>query len=88
MRMAIAGSGIAIVTDHFALKYLETGDLVRVLPDWHVAPVDLWAVFPGRRLMPAKTRVFIDALVEKFTGPECRAIEEHLAKGKAAQAPH
>ena len=33
----------------------------------------LWAVFPGRRLMPARTRVFLDALAAKFSGPECQA---------------
>ena len=32
--------------------------LIRVLPEWDVPPATLWAVFPGRRLMPAKTRVF------------------------------
>ena len=31
-------------------------------------PVPLSAVFPGRRLMPARTRAFIDALVDKFGG--------------------
>jgi DNA-binding transcriptional LysR family regulator len=25
-----------------------------------------WAVFPGRRLMPAKTRAFLDMLDEMF----------------------
>jgi len=30
--------------------------------------VPLSAVFPGRRLMPARTRAFIDALVDKFGG--------------------
>jgi hypothetical protein len=27
---------------------------------------DGWAVFPGRRLMPAKTRVFLDMMEEMF----------------------
>ena len=83
MRMALAGCGIAIVNDHFALRYLESGDLVQVLPEWHVAPVDLWAVFPGRRLMPAKTRAFLDVLAEKFSGPECRAQADALEAAKA-----
>ena len=48
-------------------------------------PVDLWAVFPGRRLMPAKTRVFLDAIAAKFSGPECQAIEKHLSQVKAAR---
>jgi DNA-binding transcriptional LysR family regulator len=86
MRMALAGAGIVIVNDHFALQYLESGALVPVLPDWNVAPVDLWAVFPGRRLMPAKTRVFLDMIAAKFTGPECQAIERHLSQAKAARA--
>jgi DNA-binding transcriptional LysR family regulator len=42
------------------------GELVRVLPEWSFPEVTGWAVFPGRRLMPAKTRVFIDMLEAAF----------------------
>ena len=35
------------------------GLLERVLPEWCLPPQTAFAVFPGRRLMPAKTRVFI-----------------------------
>jgi DNA-binding transcriptional LysR family regulator len=83
MRMALKGVGITLVSDPFALPYLQRGELVQVLPDWHLPPVSAWAVFPGRRLMPARTRVFIDALVEKFGGPECQAIEADVQKTKA-----
>ncbi len=75
IRLARAGAGIAEVKDHFAEPYIRSGELVPVLPDWQLPPVDAWAVFPGRRLMPARTRVFLDALQAKFTGPECQAIE-------------
>lgn len=83
MRMALGGAGITVVNDHFALPYLERGELVQMLPDWHLPPVSAWAVFPGRRLMPARTRVFLDALVEKFTGPECQGFEADVQKTKA-----
>ena len=83
MRMALNGAGITVINDHFALPYLQRGELVQVLPDWHLPPVHAWAVFPGRRLMPARTRVFLDALAEKFTGPECRAIEADVKTTKA-----
>jgi DNA-binding transcriptional LysR family regulator len=83
MRMALKGAGITVVTDHFALPYLRRGELVQVLPDWRLPPVTAWAVFPGRRLMPARTRVFLDALVEKFTGPECQGIEANVQRTKA-----
>jgi len=65
------------------LPYLQRGELVQVLPDWHLPSVSAWAVFPGRRLMPARTRVFLDALAAKFTGPECRAIETEVREAKA-----
>jgi len=75
MRMAVGGAGITVVHDHFAASHVARGELVPVLPDWRTPPVTAWAVFPGRRLMPARTRVFLDALCAKFTGPECQAIE-------------
>jgi DNA-binding transcriptional LysR family regulator len=67
VRMAAAGAGIAISSDQFALPYLARGDLVRILPEWHLPPSTGWAVFPGRRLMPAKTRAFLD-LMEEMVG--------------------
>jgi DNA-binding transcriptional LysR family regulator len=83
MRMAVAGAGITVVNDHFALPYLARGELVQVLPEWRLPPVPAWAVFPGRRLMPARTRVFLDALAAHFTGPECEAVEVNLQQSKA-----
>jgi len=85
MRMALAGAGVTIVNDHFALPYLERGELANILPDWHVPPVTAWAVFPGRRLMPARTRVLLDALAAKFAGPECQAAEAEVSAAKAAR---
>lgn len=82
-RLARLGQGIAIVNNHFAAPYLNSGELTSVLPEWKPPMARAWAVFPGRRLMPARTRVFIDALAEEFSGPECHAIE---ARTKAALA--
>jgi DNA-binding transcriptional LysR family regulator len=83
MRMALEGVGIAAINDHFALPYLKRGELVQGLSDWQMPSVGAWAVFPGRRLMPARTRVFLDALAAKFTGPECRGIEADVKNAKA-----
>jgi len=83
MRMALEGVGIAVINDHFALPYRKRGELIEVLSDWQMPSVSAWAVFPGRRLMPARTRVFLDALAAKFTGPECQGIEADVKKAKA-----
>ncbi len=62
IRMACAGAGIAAVPDYFAAAAVKRGELKRIMPDWCVPASTAWAVFPGRRLMPAKTRAFIDML--------------------------
>lgn len=68
LRLAAGGAGICSVPDHYATPWVETGELERVLPDWALPSGEAWAVFPGRRLMPARTRVFIDALVGALKG--------------------
>ena len=65
-RLALAGLGITLISEHFAQCHLRDGSLIRILPDWHAPEYNAWAVFPGRRLMPARTRVFIDAMVDEF----------------------
>lgn len=62
VRMASAGRGIVAVHDRYALPYVKSGKLRRVLPDWCLPEDTAWAVFAGRRLMPAKTRAFIEML--------------------------
>jgi DNA-binding transcriptional LysR family regulator len=61
-RIACTGAGIAASSDLFAEAHVESGELVRVLPEWDLPMVTGWAVFPGRRLMPAKTRAFLDMM--------------------------
>ena len=63
-RMACNGVGIAASSDLFAGPHVEKGELVRILPEWDLPVAIGWAVFPGRRLMPAKTRVFLDMMEE------------------------
>ena len=68
LRLARAGAGIAAVPEVLAAPYLRRGELKRVLPSWCLRPHVAWAVFPGRRLMPAKVRAFIDMLVATLPG--------------------
>lgn len=63
-RIACAGVGIAASSDLFADASVEKGELVRVLPEWSLPEATGWAVFPGRKLMPAKTRAFLDMMEE------------------------
>ncbi len=63
IRLARAGAGITAVPDFFAKPFVQRGELRRVLHEWQLPAHTAWVVFPGRRLMPAKTRAFIDMLL-------------------------
>lgn len=39
---------------------------MRLLPDWHADIGAISLYFAGQKLMPAKTRVFIDFVIEQF----------------------
>jgi molybdate transport repressor ModE-like protein len=61
-QMCAAGLGLAFVVSTDAEDDLRAGRLVRVLPDWRVPPMPLWAVTPQRDAQPAKVRHAIAAL--------------------------
>jgi DNA-binding transcriptional LysR family regulator len=73
IRLARAGAGITAVPDFFARPFLQRGELRRVLREWQLPAHTAWVVFPGRRLMPAKTRAFIDMLLAALGGADFAA---------------
>lgn len=92
IRLARSGAGITAVADHFAEPYVSAGELTPVLLDWFLPPAEAWVVFPGRRLMPARTRVFLDALEAEFSATRCEAAAADAMRTRrdriaAAQAP-
>ncbi len=61
---AVAGLGIAGSSDWGCRRELATGELVRLLPDWEMDPVEVHAVFPvGRAAAPA-ARAFAEFLAQ------------------------
>lgn len=82
IQLACRGMGIVMTAEHFAAKFVAAGELQQILGDWNMPSTSAWAVFPGRRLMPARTRVFLDALQEEFSGPRCQKIVADLRQKK------
>jgi DNA-binding transcriptional LysR family regulator len=65
--LASQNCGIALLPDTIAQDFSQTGQLVKVLPEWTAPHGIFHAVYPSRRgLLPA-VRVFIDYLVEQLT---------------------
>lgn len=56
----LADMGLAVASDWMFGPELASGAVQRVLPDWTLPPIDLWAVFPTGRLASAKARAFAD----------------------------
>jgi DNA-binding transcriptional LysR family regulator len=63
---ALDGHGILPRSEWDAAKYLESGRLQVVLPDYQLPPADLYAYYPSREHQAAKVRAFIDFLVAAF----------------------
>ncbi|KVV41435.1 LysR family transcriptional regulator [Burkholderia territorii] len=65
---ALRGHGIALLPSSYCEPHIASGELVRVLPDWSSPEIFVHAVYPTRRFMPSKLKVFLDAL-KAWDGP-------------------
>ena len=65
-RAALLGLGATLIAVPHALPHLERGTLVRLVPQWYVDAGPISIYYASRTLIPAKTRVFVDFIVEAF----------------------
>lgn len=66
--LAVSGMGIVALPDVLAAECVASSTLILVLPEWSLPSVTVWCVTPGRRLLPLRTKVFIDMLRQSMTG--------------------
>lgn len=55
----LSGMGLAIASNWMVGAELEKGNLVKVLDDWSMPPLDLWAVHASGRMVSLKVRAFL-----------------------------
>jgi DNA-binding transcriptional LysR family regulator len=62
-RAALLGLGVTLIAVPHAL---QTGALVRLVPQWYsdAGPISIY--YATRTLLPTKTRVFVDFVIEVF----------------------
>ncbi|WOH54583.1 LysR family transcriptional regulator [Bradyrhizobium sp. sBnM-33] len=65
-RAALLGLGVTLIAMSHALPHLERGALVRLVPQWYSDGGPISIYYASRTLLPAKTRVFVDFVVEAF----------------------
>jgi DNA-binding transcriptional LysR family regulator len=59
---AIAGSGIAVLTDYLAGPAIRSGQLVEILPNFQLPDAWLKALVPGTRIVLPRVRMLLDWL--------------------------
>jgi DNA-binding transcriptional LysR family regulator len=63
---ATAGLGITRVPLWMVSEQLGSGRMRRILPEWRMPPRPIFAVYPSRRFLAARTRAVLDFLIEEF----------------------
>jgi len=67
--VALAGGGIAILSEFMIADDLAAGRLVRVLPEWHTKVTEVHAVYPARHNLPPRLTLFLDHLAKALNPP-------------------
>lgn len=67
---ALHGLGIAGLPSFMVEDALLEQALERVMPQWRLFGTTLWAGMPTRKYVPARTRAFLDFLLEIFGGED------------------
>ncbi len=77
---ALDGLGIVLKPLFEVAAYLAEGRLVEVLPEAQAQPVTLGILYPTRRMLPPRTKSFIDLAVEELR----RHVAHELQKARKA----
>ena len=70
----LAGLGIGQISTFQAERYLASGEMQRLLPEWRHPLLPVYVVYPPNRHLSAKVRAFVDWAAELF------AAEPHLQR--------
>lgn len=65
LQAALNGAGICALPMDLAAPYLRTGQLRRVLAPWITNRFTLYAAMPSRKFVPARTRAFLEFLIDR-----------------------
>jgi len=64
---ALRGAGISVLPAFFCAEAVRTGLLAPVLEDWSAGRAEIHVVYSGSRHLSARVRLFVDALIDRFT---------------------
>jgi DNA-binding transcriptional LysR family regulator len=74
---AAAGLGLWLCPPYIVSDLLSSGALVPLLPDYGTPEMEIVALYPHRRQLSTKVRLFLDMLVDRFA-EEARWLDCHI----------
>ncbi|MBN3561052.1 LysR family transcriptional regulator [Aliamphritea spongicola] len=60
------GAGIACLPAYLVHEQVASGQLCRVLPDWHTPEINLYILYPSQRGLTHKARLWMDFYISKL----------------------
>jgi DNA-binding transcriptional LysR family regulator len=78
-QLAVAGVGVALLSQSLARADVQDGRLVRLLHEWEPDPVELYAVYPSRLNSSPKVRAFVQFLQRRLATDSLPKLEENRA---------
>jgi DNA-binding transcriptional LysR family regulator len=87
MAAAGDGRGIVMACSRTAERALRSGELVRVLPEYHLGEFPICAVYPHRQHLSAKVRSFVDFAADHFADEPLIPANDTPGPGRTKVAP-
>jgi DNA-binding transcriptional LysR family regulator len=66
---ALAGAGVAMLSDFMVADDIAQGRLIHLLPAWRSRSIDVHAVYPARQNLPPRLALFLDHLAKSLNPP-------------------
>lgn len=66
---ALDHHGIIVQPDFMLYEYLRSGELVEILPEYRMEELNVYAIYPTRKLLPVKVRRMVDYLARSLAHP-------------------
>jgi DNA-binding transcriptional LysR family regulator len=66
-RLVMTNIGISIVPDFVISEDIESGKVIRILPDWNIRPVNLYAIWPQTATRATLTHIFLDFMEARLS---------------------
>ena len=62
----LEGKGLGSAPSWLVQDLIETGDLIRLLPNWEMLPQQVHLVYPSRQYQPQRTRALLQFMAERI----------------------